>query len=62
MNEWINVNIQTPDQDGRYLAFWGTVFIGIYTKSINKWENENTRTGLNQHVSHWMLLPEPPKG
>ena len=54
MSEWIDVNVQQPDMDGRYLACWGSVFIARYIKSVNKWEREDVNTGLNQSVSYWM--------
>jgi len=60
MNQWIDVTKQLPDRDGRYLVCCGSVFIAKYVKSANKWERENSNSGLNQVVSHWMPLPERP--
>jgi len=32
MNEWIDVNVQLPDMDRRYLACYESVFIARYIK------------------------------
>lgn len=61
MSNWINVNERLPDDDGRYLACCGSVFIAYYTKSNKKWKREYSTSGLEQQVTHWMMLPEPPK-
>ena len=61
MDKWIDATKQLPDKDGRYLAYYGSVFIVQYIKSANKWKREDVNTGLNQLVSYWMPLPEPPK-
>lgn len=60
MSDWIDAEDQLPGSDGRYLAFCGSAFIAWYTKSTKKWKREYSDTGLDQHVTHWMLLPEPP--
>lgn len=52
MSEWIDNNLKLPDEDGRYLACYGSVFIARYIKSANKWERDDSYTGLTQLVSH----------
>lgn len=60
MNEWIDARKQPPTNDGTYLVYWGSVFIARYTKSSNKWRRDDSNSGLEQEVSHWMPLPEAP--
>jgi hypothetical protein len=61
MSEWIDASKELPKEDGRYLAYWGTVFIVRFLSPQKKWKKENSDNGLDQVVSHWMPLPEPPK-
>lgn len=58
MSNWIDAAKLPPDKDGRYLVCYGSVFLAYYTKSTNNWRHENSNTGLNQYVTHWMLLLE----
>ena len=78
VQEWISVNDRLPDETGRYLAvkkriapdeFGGNrtdivilrFFVGDGFRMpthIPDWINEE----INEEVTHWMLLPEPPKG
>ena len=58
---WIPVTERLPEESGEYLAYCGE-FDGICVvyyeilKTKSKW-----RTNWKQ-VTHWMPLPEPPKG
>lgn len=61
MTTWIDAERQLPSDDGRYLVFHMTVFIARYIKSANRWEREDRSVSHNQHVTHWMPLPEFPK-
>lgn len=62
--QWISINDRLPDVDGRYLTcdHKGNIHIfyhyvgSKYPFSISEYD---TRFYM---VTHWMYLPEPPKG
>ena len=78
VQEWISVDDRLPDETGRYLAvkkrtapddFGGDrtdiVIIRFFVDDgfrmpvhIPDWINKK----INEEVTHWMPLPEPPKG
>ena len=78
VQEWISVDDRLPDETGRYLAVkkriapdtlggnrTNIVIIRFFEDSgfrmpihIPDWINEE----INEEVTHWMSLPEPPKG
>ena len=78
VQEWISVNDKLPDETGQYLAvkkriapddFGGDrtdiVIIRFFVDDgfrmpvhIPDWINKK----INEEVTHWMPLPEPPKG
>ena len=78
MPQWISVDDRLPDETGRYLAvkkriapddFGGDrtdiVIIRFFVDDgfrmpahIPDWINKK----INEEVTHWMPLPEPPKG
>lgn len=60
VQEWISVEDRLPEKDVKVLTF------GVYGFSVNyrdrfsgKWRGVN---GRSQWITHWMPLPEPPKG
>ena len=60
--EWIPVTERLPENKGNYLGFTGSTSMVGYYKGNGMWwiwlkdiEGENLFT-------HWMPLPEPPKG
>jgi hypothetical protein len=58
MSSWIDVKQQLPETDGRYFALCdGDVFIAQYTKSNNNWRRDQSVSGLDQWVTHWMNIP-----
>lgn len=58
---WINVNDRLPDNIGRYLAVVnGKTTMLYYDPEMNLWYEEDTEYST-EGVSHWALLPEPPK-
>lgn len=71
MSEWINVHSSIPREDQLSLGesevvlvytidgYTGTGFLERYSDS-NSWVT-NQRIKL-EYVTHWMKLPEPPKG
>ena len=78
VQDWIPVDDRVPDATGRYLAVkkriapdalggnrTDIVILRFFEDSgfkmpihIPNWINEE----INDEVTHWMLLPEPPKG
>ena len=78
VQEWISVDDRLPDETGRYLAVKKRIapdelggnrtdivilrfFVGDGFRMpthIPDWINEE----INEEVTHWMPLPEPPKG
>jgi len=64
MNRWIKVEEALPEGDKRVLADAHindiNMFFAKYKKSSNKWYREPNDLGLEQHVTHWMPLPDPP--
>ena len=78
VQEWISVDDRLPDKNGRYLAVkkriapdelggnrTDIVIIRFFVDDgfrmpthIPDWINEE----INEEVTHWMPLPQPPKG
>jgi hypothetical protein len=61
VQEWISVKDRLPDESGEYLAYCGEcdgicVLYFEILKTKSKW-----RTNWKE-VTHWMPLPQPPKG
>ena len=60
IQEWISVKDRLPEEEGLYLV-----------EVVNDHEIRNSKTAwyhghgnwfLHQNVTHWMHLPQPPKG
>lgn len=47
MNNWIDIKVQQPEKDGRYLACCGSIFIANYYQANNKWVHEYSNSGLS---------------
>ena len=80
--EWISVDDRLPEEDGKYLVWFGKSAFGQYAKVIrfakdgdtvdtydlrnkkNVWFYYDSECGYLacHNVTHWMLLPHPPKG
>lgn len=64
-SRWISVERDSPRPGTRVLVTDG-VFVGeAYRTSANTWRRYDgvaLRDCLGSTVTHWMLLPEPPKG
>jgi hypothetical protein len=59
--EWIDREVQFPDADRILCYGGGKIFISELIET--KWGNFYSSTEKDdQYWSHWMLLPEPPKG
>lgn len=63
--EWISVEDRLPDKDGEYLTWSGLIYYLIwFNASLGLWnvsEDGDTSTAI-RNVTHWMPLPEAPKG
>ena len=61
MAEWISVKDRLPESGKRVLACddFGKIFFSKWLGGVGCWIDEKHNVG---HVTHWMPLPEPPKG
>jgi hypothetical protein len=59
---WISVKDRMPS-DGDSVLVWGCGFIeiGWYNEDLRTWQAEDFNYDDGE-VTHWMPLPEPPKG
>lgn len=65
---WIPVNERLPE-DGQFVDIWVPPYIGRITNSVYKKDMycfTDSRSGCGKYiikddVSHWKLLPEPPR-
>ena len=59
---WINVKDRLPEKTGDYLIFNtdGAVWIYWYDEEYKEWYDDNGYQ--TESVTHWMPLPESPKG
>lgn len=58
---WISVKDRLPDNDDKVLCCTRTAK-GIQNIIIGYYMDGMWRCGMNNNVTHWMPLPEPPKG
>lgn len=56
--EWISVAERLPDEEEKYLV----VLEGRITIQRFNPRDEINKTWWKNYISHWMPLPEPPKG
>ena len=62
VQEWISVKDRLPEHKGNYLGFTGsTTMVGYYKGNGIWWVWLNDVEGKNL-FTHWMPLPQPPKG
>jgi len=58
--EWISVDDALPEKEGQYIChFSDAVIETFYYEPEDKFKQWGVH---NVVVTHWMLLPEPPKG
>ena len=69
MSKWISVNDRLPEidseefilfTDGKAVLF-GRYFDGNSYKNECLWKADHGWVHKNADITHWMLLPEPPK-
>ena len=63
VQEWISVNDRLPEsgKEGVLIALrWGEVDIGWCEDG--RWDSEFVNEYEDGEVTHWMPLPQPPKG
>ena len=60
--KWIPVTERLPEKKGNYLGFTGSAFmVGYYKGNAVWWIWSKDVEGVDL-FTHWMPLPEPPKG
>lgn len=62
--EWISVTKQLPETYIEVLVCFkadGTNVIAFVNR-FGKWKNASTDNFIESEITHWMPLPEPPKG
>ena len=64
IQEWVPVKEQLPDDSRSVILCTRSriVGIGFYDKTTRKWVQHYSGGGIYVDVTHWMPLPEPPKG
>ena len=76
VQEWISVEDRLPDKDGCYIVtacdegcscgdgiWYDTVVIEAeHYKGEWSWNENGTEYDITDLVTHWMLMPNPPKG
>ena len=63
MSEWISVKERLPNGYQKVLAFVGGIVyvVAILDTRANKWRVMWDLDVIDDEVTHWMPLPEPPK-
>lgn len=63
MNKWTSIKDGLPQKPGKYLTYWpdGDLEVFEFEGVLGEfgWAAPNGKHGM---VTHWMPLPEPPKG
>jgi hypothetical protein len=67
MSEWISVKERLPEVSSFehagdvivFPGFYGRPYVGSYYPILKEWGQPNVTSAI--FVSHWMLLPAPPK-
>ena len=65
VQEWISVKDRLPESDGECVLIalrCGVVDIGWYYKQFGCWKIEFVNRYEDGENTHWMPLPQPPKG
>ena len=65
VQEWISVKDRLPEKNRKAVLIalrWKETDIGWYDKNDKCWQSEFINSYGDGDVTHWMPLPEPPKG
>lgn len=65
VQEWISVDDRLPDKNRKAVLIalrWEETDIGWYDKDDKCWQSEFVNSYNDGEVTHWMPLPNPPKG
>lgn len=68
VGEWISVKDRLPDSNGYYLTYYGgncpVLSYSTKHKLFNTFDEVDSEGAKRYHiaVTHWMSLPQPPKG
>ncbi len=65
MAEWISVKDRLPNEGQEVLCYGGGNLMNVYIYLDDDcWEDEYGywETAESEGITHWMPLPEPPKG
>lgn len=64
-SDWINVEVQSPENSGEYLVVicFSQIDIGTFNVASKKWQRKHGQNpGMDPGITHWMILPKlPPK-
>lgn len=60
-SKWIPVTERLPEEDGDYLVYCGEYY-GIFVVYYEVLKTKSKWCCKWKEVTHWMPLPEPPKG
>ncbi len=63
-NQWISVNEQVPETYIEVLVCFKSDGSNViaFVNRFGKWKNACTDNFIESEITHWMPLPEPPKG
>ena len=64
---WISVKDRLPDEDDHYLCWFGSFPLGAFARVCTWSRNKDAfwcyaDNSKWHNITHWMPLPEPPKG
>jgi hypothetical protein len=59
IQEWVSVDERLPEKTGKYIVC--TAKNAVYCAKYYA-NGKHFGTEMNTHITHWMPLPEPPKG
>ena len=64
VQEWISVKERLPEDSRSVILCTRSriVGVGFYSKTTRNWVQHYSGGGIYVDVTHWMPLPEPPKG
>lgn len=64
MSKWISVKERLPENTGEVLvwpSFYGRPSVARFWAIARSWQQTNVTGDVNEYVTHWMPLPDPPE-